>query len=106
MKTSIIAHFRSASLLLIMGISVLLFSCKGGADKADAEDADVKAQTPVTVTSVNDSSMVDYIDLNATSAFLQKSFFKANAVGYIQKLNAQIGHFVTRGKILFTIKTK
>ena len=106
MKSSIISHFRHTSLYVIMGMSVLLFSCKGGADKADDDDANVKAQTPVTVTSVNDSSMVDYIDLNATSAFLQKSFVKANAIGYIQKVNAQIGHFVNKGEVLFTIKTK
>jgi len=107
MKTSIISHFRHTSLSIIMGMSVLLFSCKGGADKAaDDEDAAIKAQTPVTVTSVNDSSMVDYIDLNATSAFLQKSIVKANAIGYIQKVNAQIGHFVNKGEVLFTIKTK
>jgi multidrug efflux pump subunit AcrA (membrane-fusion protein) len=90
-----------------MGICVLLFSCKGGADKpADDDDAAVKAQTPVTVTTVNNSPMADYIDLNATSAFLQKGYVKANVNGYIQKVNAQLGHFVNKGDVLFTIKTK
>jgi len=105
---SLISKLRATPLYFVMGVCVLLFSCKGGADKAagDDEDAAVKAQTPVTVTSVNDSAMVDYIDLNATSSFLQRGFVKANANGYLQKVNAQIGHFVNTGDVLFTIKTK
>jgi multidrug efflux pump subunit AcrA (membrane-fusion protein) len=107
MKISIVSHVRILPLCIIMAASVLLFSCKGGADSAAADETDnIKAQTPVTVTTVNDSTMVDYIDLNATSAFLQKSYVKANANGYIQKVNAKIGHFVNKGEVLFTIKTK
>jgi multidrug efflux pump subunit AcrA (membrane-fusion protein) len=106
-KTLIISPARFTIFCLMTAISALLFSCKGGADKAaDDDDAAVKAQTPVTITSVNDSSMVDYIDLNATSSFLQKSYVKANANGYIQKVNAELGHFVNNGTVLFTIKTK
>jgi len=102
------SKLRATPVYLMMGICVLLFSCKGGADKAAADDDDaaVKAITPVTVTTVNDSTMVDYIDLNATSAFLQKGYVKANANGYIQTVNAQLGHFVNKGDVLFTIKTK
>lgn len=106
MKTLTISYLRLKPIYFILAIALFLAACKGGADKADDEDANVKAITPVTVTSVNDSTMVDYIDLNATSAFLQKSYVKANANGYIQKVNAQLGHFVNKGEILFTIKTK
>jgi len=106
MKTPTIPYFRFKPVYFMIGIAMLLFSCKGGADKAAEDDANVKTITPVTVTGINDSSMVDYIDLNATSAFLQKSYVKANAIGYIQKANAQLGHFVNTGEILFTIKTK
>jgi len=108
MKYPTVSKLRATPVYLMMGICVLLFSCKGGADKAagDDEDAAVKAITPVTITTVNDSTMVDFIDLNATSAFLQKGYVKANANGYIQKVNAELGHFVNKGDILFTIKTK
>ncbi|MGZ3755242.1 MAG: efflux RND transporter periplasmic adaptor subunit [Mucilaginibacter sp.] len=106
MKTSTISHLRLKPVYFIVAAALLFGACKSGADKADGEDANVKAITPVTVTSVNDSTMVDYIDLNATSAFLQKSYVKANANGYIQKVNAQLGHFVNKGEVLFTIKTK
>jgi len=50
---------------LVLGIAVLLFSCKGKDKAADDEDAKVASQTPVTVTTVNDSTLVDYIDLTA-----------------------------------------
>jgi multidrug efflux pump subunit AcrA (membrane-fusion protein) len=107
MKHFILSKLRVTPVYLVMVICVFLFSCKGSADKpADDDDAGVKAQTPVTVTTVNDSSMVDYIYLNATSAFLQKGYVKANVNGYIQKVNAQLGHFVNTGDVLFTIKTK
>jgi multidrug efflux pump subunit AcrA (membrane-fusion protein) len=72
---------------------------------ADEGDS-VKAQTPVTVTTVNDTSMISYINLNAISVFLQKNFVKANANGYIQSASAQPGHYVEKGQLLFTIKTK
>ena len=108
MKYPILSKLRFTPVYLMMGICMILFSCKGGADKpaSDDDDAAVKAITPVTVTTVNDSTMVDYIDLNASSAFLQKGFVKANANGYIQKVNAELGHFVNKGDVLFTIKTK
>ena len=87
--------------------ALLLSSC-GGADKSDSGDDDkaVNAQTPVTVAAVGDSSMVDYTSLNATSAFQQRNYVKANAIGYIQKVFVQPGQDVEKGQVLFTIKTK
>ncbi|MDB5023730.1 MAG: HlyD family efflux transporter periplasmic adaptor subunit [Mucilaginibacter sp.] len=91
--------------LYLAGVSLLLFSCKSNVPADDAGDS-AKAITPVTVTTVNDTSMVSYIDLNATTVFLQKNFVKANANGYIQSANIQPGHYVEKGQLLFTIKTK
>lgn len=85
---------------------LLLVACKSKDKPADNEEAAVASQTPVTVTTVTDSSMVDYADLSATSVFLQKNFVKANANGYIQNVNTQLGHFVNKGTTIFTIKTK
>ncbi|WP_426671077.1 efflux RND transporter periplasmic adaptor subunit [Mucilaginibacter sp. McL0603] len=91
--------------LYVAGMSLLLFSCKSKAPADDTGD-NVKAITPVTVTTVNDTSMVSYIELNAASVFLQKNFVKANVNGYIQSANIQPGHYVEKGQLLFTIKTK
>lgn len=92
---------------LFAGLLTLLYSCKGNTQPADdAGDAETAAQTPVTVTTVADSAMVDYIDLSATSVFQQKNIVKANANGYIQKVNILPGHYVNKGEFLFSIKTK
>jgi len=87
--------------------SLLLASC-GGTGKSDAGDDDktVNAQTPVTVTTVGDSTMIEYTSLNAISAFQQRNYVKANATGYIQKVFVQPGQDVEKGQVLFTIKTK
>ena len=62
--------------------------------------------TPVTITSINTDPMAEYIDLNATSTFLNKGYVKASANGYIKVVNAQIGKLVSGGQTVFVLKTK
>ena len=83
---------------------LFIFSCKSKDTKPEGETADVG--TPVTVTAVSREPMIDYIDLNATSAFLQKWPVKANVTGYLQMANVQLNKYVTKGELLYTIKTK
>lgn len=80
---------------------------KTGAEKASAEATDsVDARTPVTVTAVSDAPLEDYIELNAVSAFLQKSYVKAIANGYLQTSDVYPGKYVGVGQTLFTLQTK
>ena len=105
MEKAIISFPRIKYVPVILGLLSFLFAC-GGKDKpADAAD-NIKAQTPVTVTTISDSSLTEYISLNATSAFLQKNYVKANANGYLQNVNTKLGHYVNKGELLFTLKTK
>jgi multidrug efflux pump subunit AcrA (membrane-fusion protein) len=91
----------------VLCVAVLLSSCSGGAKSDDdSGDDSVAARVPVTVTSVSDSTMVEYTTLNATSSFMQKNFVKSNTNGYIQKVYAQIGHYVDKGQTVFTVITK
>jgi len=99
-------HPAIKCLFLAAGISLCLGSCKSNTKAEGDDDANVKAQTPVTVTTIDQSSLTDYIDLNATSVFQQKNYIKSNANGYIQQANLQPGHFVNKGDVLFTVKTK
>ena len=62
--------------------------------------------TPVTVTSVTGGPMAEYIELNATSTFLQSAVIKANANGYVTAVNAQIGNLVSAGQNVFVLITK
>jgi multidrug efflux pump subunit AcrA (membrane-fusion protein) len=106
MKILISKYAGFWKLYFIMGLSIGLFSCKSNEKPADDEDAKVASQTPVTVVTVNNSTLTDYLDLNAVSATLKKSFVKSNANGYIQVVNTQLGQNVSKGQIIFIVKTK
>ena len=78
-----------------------------GKDSASGkEDAAAGEGTPVTVTTISQESLNDYIELNAVSAFLQKSYVKANANGYLQSADVYPGKYVEVGQLLFSLKTK
>ena len=108
MKKLIIKYTTAPLLLLCMCVAILASCGRGKNTDDDSGDDDkaVNAQVPVTVTSVSDSTMVDYTTLNAMSSFQQKNYVKSNTNGYIQKVNTQIGHYVDKGAVVFTVKTK
>ncbi|HVT86884.1 MAG TPA: HlyD family efflux transporter periplasmic adaptor subunit [Chitinophagaceae bacterium] len=83
---------------------LFLLCCKSKEVQTDEEKTEV--QTPVTVTTVSHEPMEDYVELNATSTFLQKWDVKANITGYLQTANVQLNQPVTKGEILYTVKTK
>ena len=62
--------------------------------------------TPVTVTSIGTGAMAEYIELNATSTFLQKAYVKASTAGYIKSVNAQIGKMISSGQTAFVLQTR
>src|SRR4051812_24251410 len=107
MKRSTKRYSALKLLMLVSGLMLALHSCKsGGKEESDGEDAKVDAQTPVTITTIDQGNMADYIDLNAVSTFLQRSYVKSNANGYVEKVYIQPGQYVTKGELLFTVKTK
>lgn len=91
------------SLLITFGM--LFISCKTK-QADDPPNEEVKPRTPATVTTMQYDPIEVYIELNATSAFLQKSFVKANLTGYIKSVNIHFGSFVNSGQALFSLKTK
>lgn len=93
------------NVLLLFVFLFLIISCKQK-DSSSAEDATQETRTPVTVTSVNYSPLQEFIELNATSSFLQKSYIKSNLIGYVKQVNIKIGDHVNKGQILFVLKTK
>lgn len=93
------------TILLACVLLAAVYAC-GGSQPAADEDAAIKSQTPITITTIDNSALADSLVLNATSSFLQKNYVKANAVGYIQKVNIQPGHYVEKGRLMFVIKTK
>ena len=94
--------FRNWNFALFIGL--LAAGCNSSTK--DNSDAAPVVRTPVTVTSVSNSSLNEYLELNATSTYLQQNFVKSNLNGYIQKANIKFGNYVHRGQVLFVLKTK
>jgi len=93
---------KSVSALFVCLLT--LASCKS--KDAETTEEPPAVRVPVTVTSVTYEPLQQYIDVNATSTFLQQNFVKSNLNGYIQKANIKFGDYVHRGQILFILKTK
>jgi multidrug efflux pump subunit AcrA (membrane-fusion protein) len=90
----------------VLFICFLLIGISCTNREAETEEPPLPVQTPVTVTGVLQEPLEEYMELNATSAFLLKNYVKANATGYLQSAHVEPGQFVQAGQILFTIKTK
>jgi multidrug efflux pump subunit AcrA (membrane-fusion protein) len=97
-------YYKPLTILFACLALTAIYSCSGSQPAADETTAE--SQTPITVTTIGNSALADSIELNATSSFLQKNYVSANAIGYIQKVNVQPGHYVEKGQLMFTIKTK
>ncbi|MDR3680138.1 MAG: efflux RND transporter periplasmic adaptor subunit [Flavipsychrobacter sp.] len=98
---------QHSKIFILFCAIAMLCSCSSKVEKGKGEEAAPEAaQTPVTVTSIDNNPLTEYLELNATSAYMQKSYAKANAGGYIKSMNATPGKYVNAGQVLFTLKTK
>nr|MBC7613203.1 HlyD family efflux transporter periplasmic adaptor subunit [Pseudopedobacter sp.] len=93
-------------LIYALSFSILMFAPCGGSGAGNASEEAVKTVTPVTVTSPENISLNEEITLNATSTYLLKFGVKANINGYIQSSSVKMGQSVSKGSILFVLKTK
>ncbi len=91
-------------LLLSVCIYVLQAACHP-AENAEPEET-IVAVTPVTVDSVKYGPITDSLELNASSTYLQNSYVKSIAAGYIKSVLVKPGDFVNNGKTIFTLETK
>jgi multidrug efflux pump subunit AcrA (membrane-fusion protein) len=83
-----------------------LLACRHKEAAPEEEAGPEQVETPVTVTTIETVPLNEYADLNATSSFLQSSFIKASANGYIKSVNIKLGQLVNAGQLAFTLKTK
>ena len=84
---------------------LLLLGCRSKVPTS-AESQLIQSGTPVSVTSVEIIAMSEVVELNATAAFLQKSVVKAIANGYLRGGNIQLGQFVRKGQLLYSLQNK
>jgi|SRR5882724_2280727 len=90
------------NLLLLFGVAA---SCHSNTTDT-TQEAETEITTPVSITPIITAPMAEYIELNATSTFLQKAYVKASANGYIKSVNAQTGKMVSAAQTMFVLKTK
>lgn len=92
---------------ILLGIEMfVLLSCGAREAPADEETATEEAQTPVTVTGISNDQLAEYVELNAMSSFLQNSFIKSTANGYIKSSGIKPGQFIHAGQLAFMMQTK
>jgi len=100
-----IKYFLCLRFLFVPVVLAMMTGCKSGNSDAGGGES-IEPVTPVTITSISYQPMTDYIELNAVSSYLLKSFVKSNVVGYLSSGNIQLGQFVQRGQSLFVVTTK
>jgi multidrug efflux pump subunit AcrA (membrane-fusion protein) len=71
-----------------------------------APESSVETTTPVTTTPVIFGPISDSLELNASSVYLQNSYVKSIATGYLKTVDIKPGDFVNIGKPMFAIETK
>lgn len=92
-------------ILLLFLFAYTFSACKSN-DTSDEDISPEDAVTPVTITYPTHGNITETVELNATSAFILKTFVKSNAIGYLQSSDIKLGDYVSKGQTLFTIKTK
>lgn len=97
---------KKVHIILLYLATLSVVCCKSKEAPKDEADAAEEVQTPVTVTSVSNESLTEYVELSAMSSFLQSSFIKATANGYIKSSNVKLGQFISAGKQAFSMQTK
>ncbi|MBV9988082.1 MAG: HlyD family efflux transporter periplasmic adaptor subunit [Chitinophagaceae bacterium] len=97
---------RARSYIARLLVIILLFAACKSKTEVTVEEKTETGATPVTITQPSVGLMEETIELNATSAFLLKTYVKSTATGYLQMVNAEMGRFISRGQPMFVIRTK
>ena len=101
-------RINKAAFIALSFALLVFFSCKGKGDTTtnEADSATAEVQTPVTVTSIANEPLAEYVELSAMSSYLQSSFIKSTANGYIKTSNVKLGQFIHAGQLAFLMQTK
>ena len=89
---------------VIMMLAITMQSCHHETEQEAGPAGN--AIVPVTVTAISTEPLSDYIELNATSAFMQSNYIKSNARAYVSSIKVKLGDHVNAGDQVFVLKTK
>lgn len=91
-------------LIICFLISYISTGCHS--TKPEQATNEIATKTPVTVTTIQMEPVSDSLELNANSSYLQNSYVRSIATGFIKSVQIKPGDYVNDGKMLFTIETK
>lgn len=83
----------------------IVFSLSGCGNKRTIAEEDIEAKTPVTVTTISLKSISETLELPAILNYLRKNIVRSSTTGTVENISIGFGDFVTKGELLFTIKT-
>lgn len=87
-------------------LMLVLFSGCHTAGKEATDDAGPHSIVPVKTGEVVQGPVSESIELNASTAFIKRNVVRSTAIGYVKKINAQLGDQVQQGQRLFVLETK
>jgi hypothetical protein len=97
---------RNAWINISVFISMsLVLSFAGCGNKRTKVEEVIEAKTPVTVTTISRKSISETLELPAILIYLRKNIVRSATTGTVENISIGLGDFVTKGQLLFTIKT-
>ena len=88
----------------LIGALILVVSACRTSTGSGEEETNVK--TPVTVIPVAFKPIEETIDLSAVTVFMNKNIIRSGTTGTIEDISVAPGDFVSKNRLLFTIKTR
>jgi hypothetical protein len=90
-------------ILLIVSAAVILPGCKNSGSKSEEEK--IEARTPVTITEPVYKDISETIELPAVTTYLVKNVIRSSTTGIIEEIKVTPGENVSKGTLLFKLKT-
>jgi len=91
-------------ILYIFTFTLTIFFCS--CSSKNEKDVTIESGTLVRLAQPQKMNLTEHIMLNATTVFMKKEVVRATFQGFIEKLYKNIGDQISKGDILFEIRTK
>ena len=95
--------YNNQNFILPLLLFWILYGCGNTGEKTEKI---IIPKVPVIVTGIKTGKLIDYIDMTATSVFLNKSVIQSPAACYIESVDVNPGDHVKKEQLILILKTK
>lgn len=95
--------FKYLRLFFLLPFIILVSFCH---NRKEQGVIDLKARTPVTVTTPVQKDLTETVEFPAVSSYLVKNIIRSATSGIIESVSISPGDYVAEGSLLFTLKTR